>query len=352
MFFQSKKLIGLDIGTANIKMAEVDFSRKGSTLVNFAILPTPPRAINGGEISDPAAIAEAIKTITLNLKTKRKNAAIGLWGTSVITKRIMIPQMDEKLVGGQIRWEAEQYIPFDINEVNIDFKILKSFQTSAENMEILLVAARQDVAFLYQDIVASSGLNCSVIDVSGFALANCFLNNWGSQKGQTVALMNIGAAITNFVVIENGEVIFCRDIPVGGLTYTMEIHKGMGISLEEAEAMKISACTGQAAPDEVAKILQSSHEILAEEVQSSLDFFVNTTPGLPVQQCLVTGGASRTTGLINFLSQHTKMGFQIFDPFRNVKINEKNMSGDFTSEIRDFAAVALGLGMRAAGDAS
>jgi type IV pilus assembly protein PilM len=350
MFFQSKKLIGLDIGTANIKMAEVDFSKKGSTLVNFAILPTPARAINAGEIADPAAISDALKVLLGNLGTKRKNTAVGLWGTSVISKRIVIPQMDEKLVSGQIRWEAEQYIPFDINEVNIDFKILKSFQSSPENMDILLVAARQDMAFLYQDIVQSAGLTCSVIDVSGFALANCFLNNWGSQKGQTVALLNVGAAITNFVVIENGEVIFCRDIPIGGLTYTTEIHKGMGISMEEAEAMKISACTGQAAPEDVTRIIAASHESLAEEVQSSLDFFVNTTPGLPVQQCLITGGASRTTGLINFLSQHTKMGFQIFDPFRSVKVNERVMTSDYTNEIRDFASVAMGLGMRAAGD--
>ena len=351
MFFQSKKLIGLDIGTANIKMAEVDFNRKGSTLVNFSIMPTPSRAINGGEIADPAAISDTIKMMIANLKTKRKAIATGLWGTSVITKRITIPIMDEKLVGGQIRWEAEQYIPFDINEVNIDFKILKSFQSSPENLDILLVAARQDIAFLYQDLVQSAGLNCSVIDVSGFSLANCFLNNWGAQKGQTVALMNIGAAVTNFVVVENGEVIFCRDIPVGGLTYTGEIHKSMGMSFEEAEAMKISACTGQAAPEEVGKILQTTHEVIAEEVQSSLDFFVNTTPGLPVQQCLVTGGASRTTGLINYLSQHTKMNFQIFDPFRTVKINDRQLTADYVSEIRDFASIAVGLGMRAQGDA-
>lgn len=351
MFFQSKKLIGLDIGTANIKMAEVDVSRKGSTLQNFAIMPTPARAINGGEISDPAAISDTLKAMIGNLKTKRKAVATGLWGTSVISKRITIPMMDEKLVGGQIRWEAEQYIPFDINEVNIDFKILKSFQSSPENLDILLVAARQDIAFLYQDIVQSAGLNCAVIDVSGFSLANCFLNNWGSQKGQTVALMNIGAAITNFVVIENGEVIFCRDIPAGGLTYTNEIHKAMGITMEDAESMKISACTGQAAPEEVAKIIQGTHEVLAEEVQNSLDFFINTTPGLPVQQCLVTGGASRTTGLINYLSEHTKLGLQIFDPFRSVKVNDRALSPDFVSEIRDFAAIAMGLGMRAAGDA-
>lgn len=351
MFFKSKKLIGLDIGTANIKMAELDISRKSATLNNFAVMPTPPRAISGGEISDPAAVSEALKTMLLNLRTKRKATAVGLWGTSVITKRIAIPQMDEKLVAGQIRWEAEQYIPFDINEVNIDFKVLRQFHSNPDTMDVLLVAARQEVAFLYQDIVQSAGLECSVIDVSGFAFANTFLHNWGSQRGQTVALMNIGAAITNFIVIENGEIIFCRDIPVGGLTYTTEIHKGMGMSMEEAEAMKISACTGQAAPEEVMKIIQGAHEIVAEEVQSSIDFFVNTTPGLPVSQCLVTGGASRTSGLINMLAQQTKLNLEIFDPFRNVYVNEKLMTPEYVSEIRDFAAISVGLGLRAIGDA-
>ena len=351
MFFKSKKLLGLDIGTANIKLAEVDFSRKNSTLINFAISPTPARAINGGDLSDPAAIAGTIKNMLASMKSKRKAASVGLWGTSIITKRISIPHMDEKLVSGQIRWEAEQYIPFDINEVNIDFKILKNFQSNPETMEILLVAAKQDVALLYQDIVQSSGLQCSIVDVSGFALANCFLNNWGAQKGQTIALMNMGASITNFIVIENGEIVFCRDIPVGGLTYTGEISKAMSISAEEAEAMKISACTGQAAPEEVSKAILSTHDIIGEEIQSSLDFFVNTTPGLPVQQCFITGGASRTSGLINHLAQHTKMGFQIFDPFRTVKLNGKHLTSEYVSEIRDFASTAVGLGMREVGDA-
>ncbi|MGE0527151.1 MAG: type IV pilus assembly protein PilM [Bdellovibrionales bacterium] len=350
MFFRPTKIIGLDIGTANIKMAELDVSRKSATLSSFSIMPTPPRAINGGEIVDPAAVAETLKNMLATSRSKRKHVAVGLWGTSVITKRISIPQMDEKLVAGQIRWEAEQYIPFEIGEVNIDFKVLRQFQSSPENMDVLLVAARQEVAFLYQDIVQSAGLNCAVLDVAGFALANCFSNNWGVQKGQTVALMNIGASVTNFVVIENGEVIFCRDVPVGGMTYTSEIHKAMGMSIEEAEALKISACTGQAAPEEVAGIIQNVHEIVAEEVQSSIDFFINITPGLPVQQCFVTGGASRTVGLLQYLGQQTKLKFEIFDPFRAIRINEKTLSYDYVSEIRDFSAVAVGLGLRAPGD--
>ena len=351
MFFQSKKLVGLDIGTANIKMAEMDVNRRGGgTLLNFVVVPTPERAINAGEIIDPGAISDVLKGILNTSPTKRKNASVGMWGTSVITKRITIPLMDEKLVAGQMRWEAEQYIPFDINEVNIDFTTLKSFKTSPDTMDVLLVAARQDMAFLYRDIVQSAGLNCSVIDVSGFALANCFLSNWGSQKGQTVALLNIGAAITNFVVVEDGEVVFCRDIPVGGLTYTSEIQKTMGISFAEAEAMKISACTGQAAPEEVMRVINDSHVILAEEIQSSFDFFVNTTPGLPVKQCFVSGGASRTNGLLKYISDNSKLTLEIFNPFKSIKVNEKNLSPTFVSEVADFASIAVGLAMRTVGD--
>ena len=158
MFFSSKKLIGLDIGTANIKMAEMELTRGGGTLSSFSITPTPPRAITGGEITDPGAISDTLNQMMGAHKSKRKNAAVGLWGTSVITKRISIPQMDEKLVAGQIRWEAEQYIPFDINEVNVDFKTLKQFQASPETMEVMLVAARQDQAFLVPGHRAELGL--------------------------------------------------------------------------------------------------------------------------------------------------------------------------------------------------
>ena len=350
MFFSSNKLLGLDIGSSTIKLAELDVGRKGAVLNGFALCPTPPKAVVSGEIVEPTAIAEAIRGLVTQLKTKRKHVASGLWGTSVIVKRIAIPQMEEKLVAGQIRWEAEQYIPFDINEVNIDFQVLKGFQSNPESMDILLVAAKHDAAVVHQDIAQTAGLTCSILDIGGFALANCFIKNWGSGKGQTVGIFNVGANITNFVVIENGEIVFCRDIPVGGATYTAEIQKAMGISPEEAESMKISAGSGQAAPDEVLNAIQATHEIIAEEVQSSLDFFLNTTPGIPIQQCFVTGGGAKTPNLIAALSKATKIPMDILDPLRNVRINERNLNPGFVSEIRDFCAVAVGLGFRTVGD--
>src|SRR5262249_25468839 len=163
---------------------------------SFALCPTPPKAVVSGEIVEPNVIADAVKGLVSQMRSKRKNVASGLWGTSVIVKRISIPQMEEKLVAGQIRWEAEQYIPFDVTEVNIDFKVLKGYQSNPETMDILLVAAKHDAAFVHQDIIRGAGMACAVLDVGGFALANCFLKNWESAKGQTVALFNIGASIT------------------------------------------------------------------------------------------------------------------------------------------------------------
>lgn len=350
MFFKSKKLIGLDIGTSSIKMAELDVSRRGASLKAFAMVPTPSQSVVGGDIIQPQLISEAVAALAAELKSKKTSIATGLWGTSVIVKKISIPKMDEKLVAEQIRWEAEQYIPFDVNEVNLEFEILKASRQSAETMDVLLVAARQENLFKYVEIVEGAGLQCAVIDVGGFALANCFEKNYGPIPGQNVAVMNIGASVTNFVVIENGEVVFCRDIPVGGLTYTGDIQKAMGISFEEAEAMKISLSSGQPTPEEVSAVIQAAHETVSEEINGSIDFFTNTSQGGTISQCYITGGGSRTPGLITHLSNYIKIPCDVFDPFHKIGHSDKALSPSYIAQIRDFAAVAMGLGLRLQGD--
>ncbi len=350
MFFKSDKLIGLDIGTSTIKVAELDVSKRGGTLVGFAMTPTPPQAVVGGDIINPEAIAESVSSLIRELNTKRKNIAAGLWGTSVIVKKISIPKMDEKLIGDQIRWEAEQYIPFDINEVQIEYEILKGSVRSAEAMDILLVAARSENVYKYAEIIAATGLNCSILDVGGFALSNCYFKNYANSESGNAILLNMGASVTNFVAIEHGEVVFCRDVPVGGLTYTGEIQKAMGISFEEAESMKISVSTGQPAPEEVAGIIQTAHEIMIEELQGSIDFYLNTSPGTSLGNCYITGGCSRTPGLIAQLSKKTKLSCEMFNPFQNIGFNDQSLSMSYISQIKDFAAVAMGLGLRKDGD--
>jgi type IV pilus assembly protein PilM len=347
--FGQKKIIGLDIGTSSIKIAELDVGRRTSSLLSFGITPMPPNSFSGGDITNTQAVSEAIRELLKQTKTKRRLAATGLGGTSVIVKRVSIPRMDEKLIAEQIRWEAEQYIPYDINEVNLGFEVLKSTSGPAENMDLLLIAAVQSHVFKYAEALNMAGLSLNVLDVSGFALVNCFKKNYGDMQGQTVALLNVGAAATTMIVLENTEAVFCRDIPVGGLNYTYDIQKGLNISQEEAEAIKLSTSKNQTVPAEAMAIIQSTHEVVADEIKASFDFFLNTAQSQGVTRCFVTGGGSKTVGVIDRLAKIVPC--EKLDPFFNIKTNPKVFSAEYISQIREFSAVAVGLGLRAAGDA-
>ncbi|MCB0342836.1 MAG: type IV pilus assembly protein PilM [Pseudobdellovibrionaceae bacterium] len=348
MFFGKKKIIGLDIGTSTIKLAELDVSKRSATLVSFGMLETPPNSVSGGEVIDSGAIGATIGQLVEDVNSKRKLAATSLWGTSVIVKRISIPRMEESLIAEQIRWEAEQYIPYDVNEVNLAFQVLKQANKSPETMDILLVAAVQEKAFKSAETIELAGLKCAILDVAGFALANCFFRSYGDRATGNALLLNVGATTTNFVVVSKGEVVFCRDIPVGGSTYTSELQKGMGINSEEAEVMKMSVASGQPAPDEAAAIIQSVHDIVADEISGSVDFFVNTSDADQIKQCFVTGGGSKMPGLLTRLSNI--MNCEKFDPFLGINYSKKVFSASYIDQIRDFSAVAIGLGLRGVGD--
>ena len=341
--FNKKKILALDVGSATIKVAEVDYSRSRSTLVAFGVAPTPANSFAGGEILNPQSIAETIRALVNQIKTKRTHAATALSGTSVMVKRITIPRIDAKLIPEQIRWEAEQYIPYDINEVNLEYEVLKS-NTSVESMDILLVAAIQGHVFKYAEAISLAGLNCAVLDVSGFALANCFKTNYGDLTGQSIALLNIGATSTSMVVLDNKEVVFARDIPVGGSNYTADLQKGLNVSQEEAEAIKLSIGKDKTAPAEAQDILSATTEVVSDEIKASFDFYLNSASSHSITRCFVTGGASRTVGLLERLSKIVPC--EKMDPFFGVKINPKAFSPSYIEQIRDLAAVAVGLGMR------
>lgn len=349
MFFKSKKIIGLDIGSSSIKLAEMDVTRSGAQLVSFGFAPTPPSAVTGGEIVEIPSVGSAIQTLLQEVKTKRKNVATAMWGTAVIVKKITIPKMDRKMIKDQIRFEAEQYIPFDINNISLAHHILNS-SSSPETMDLLLIAAQNELVTQYTQVVHVAGLNCGILDVSGFALANAFELNYGKIPNEAIGILNFGASITNFVVIQNGEVIFCRDIPVGGANYTNEIHKSMGVTVHEAEALKLSAVSRREVPDEVHSIISATNEAVTEEIRSSLDFLSATSNGLVLSRCFYTGGSSATSGLIETVTRVTGIHFEQFNPFLKLTANSKKFSQDYLDQISPFAGVVTGLALRQLGD--
>lgn len=349
MFFTDKKVVALDIGTSSIKLAELDFSRRIPTLKKFAVLPLSPGLVSGGEIVEPTAVAQAIESLVKSVKSKRKYVSTGMWGTSVIVKKISMPKMEEKLVAEQIKWEAEQYIPFDVNEISLEYHILETRSANMESMEVLLVAAKQEFLFRILEAVEGAGLKCGVVDVSGFALANCFEANYGTVDG-TIALLNIGAGVTNFVVVERGEVIFCRDVAVGGYNYTSDIHKSMGVSLVEAEALKISASLGQEVPDEVNRIIANTNEQVVDEIRNSFEFFGATSNSASPQRVVVSGGSIFIPGLVDQMTKAIGLSYELLDPFTRLGYDSKVFSAEYISQIKAISPVVLGLAMRKFGD--
>lgn len=348
LLFSSKKVIGLDIGSNTIKMAELQLNKQGAELLSFAITPTPVGSMVGGEINGPDQIAAAVQALIQSIRSKRKMVSLGVWGTAVIVKKITIPKMDVKLIPEQLKWEAEQYVPFDIKDVSLAHYLLKG-AGSSETMDILLIAARNEILRQYNLAINQSRLQTSIVDVSGFALANCFELNYGLFPGETVALLNFGSQVTNFVVIQDGQVVFCRDVPVGGMNYSQEIQKEMGVSYEESEVLKISAVNKGAVPDEVHSILNSTNQIIADEIRSSFDFFNSGNSGAPVSRCYFTGGTSFIPNLMGQVSSSIGVQMELFNPFLKIKYSKK-LTPDYISQISSFAPVAIGLGVRQVGD--
>jgi type IV pilus assembly protein PilM len=347
-FFSSKKIIGLDIGASAIKMVQLDVGKGSATLNGFGFIPTPPQSIVGGEIADPVALSSSIKSLVTELKSNRKSVAVGLWGSGVIVKKISIPRVDENVLADQIKWEAEQYIPFDIKEISLEHYVLKT-SASAEMMDILLVAAKKPLVFRLMDIISGCDLTCDIVDLSTFALANCYTYNYGISS-DIVALLDIGSQITNFAIIQDGQVMFCRDVPVGGFTFTADISREMGVSLEEAEGLKLAAFSNQQVPSEVSNVIKNTTESVAEEIQNSFNFFSATGATGAISKFLVTGGSSGMTGFADYLTQVTGAPNEVFDPFIKVKYSTRKFSREYIDQIRPYSAVGIGLALRAKGD--
>jgi type IV pilus assembly protein PilM len=261
----------------------------------------------------------------------------------------LFSRIDKKLIAEQIKWEAEQYIPFDVNNIALSYHIIPS-TASGETMDVLLIAAQRELVDQYISSTAGTGLQANIIDVSGFALANIFEINYGKNPGETICLLNIGAGVTNFVVISDGQVIFSRDLPVGGFNYTNEIHKELGITLTEAESLKIGAVDKGAVPDEVQSILSATNELVTEEIRNSFEFFAGSNLGVVFSRCYLTGGSSMIPGLAEQIAAASRTRLELMNPFLKLTVGN-NFSREYIRQIAPFAAVAMGLGLRKSGDA-
>jgi type IV pilus assembly protein PilM len=354
LFSRNKPVVGLDIGSSHIKLLQLEHDARADKwrLISFGMTELPPEAIVDGSVMNTNVIVDAINALIAQHRVKPKNVVASVSGNSVIIKRINLPMMTLDELEESILWEAEQYIPFDINDVNIDVQILEGASDDPGQMEVLLVAARKDLVNEYMSLIQQAGLRPVVMDVDSFAVANMFRLNYGEVEG-SVALINIGASNVNIHVVRDGISAFTRDIGMGGRRFTEEIQRTLNISYEEAEAMKVGGDESDASamvPQEIEQVLASVGESLANEIQRSLDFYLSTSAGDGIGQVYLSGGAARTPGLARAISKQTGLPVDIVDPFRAIEISEREFSPAYLRDIAPQAAVAVGLAVRRPGD--
>ncbi len=347
MIFSSKKVVGIDLGSSSIKLAQVSKSKGSALLENFALTQTPMQTINNGDIIDTYLLGEAIKMIHKEQRFSSKNACIGMWGATSIVKKITMPKVDSKALKEQIKYEAQQYLPFDISQVTLEHHILP-FSSSPDQMDILIVAGQNDLIAKYIEVMAHGGLKTSIIDVSSLALSNIFEFNYG-KLNEPVGIFNFGSISTQFVVVFQGEILFARDIPVGGFTFTNEISKNMGITLEEAESLKLSGQSGEV-PESTKTFMNMALDNVTEELRNSIDFYSASGGDFQISKAFYTGGASLTEGLIDHVSEQLKIKFEVLNPLIKVRSNNKKITPGYLQQISPFLAVSLGLALRAVGD--
>lgn len=351
MLFQKKKdVIGIDIGSSSVKMVCLKEAKGGYQLSGLGLAMLPAEAIVDNTIMDSSSIVEVVRGLVESQKIKTKNVATSISGHSVIIRKIQLPIMTEEEMEASIQWEAEQYIPFEISEVNLDFQILGPDANDASLMNVILVAAKKDFVNDYVALFKECGLNPQVMDIDCFAVENVFEVNHGTDADEVVALIDMGASSMNVNVLRGGMSVFTRDIQVGGSAYNEEIQKRLGLNNEDAEIAKLGGAVADVTPEAVAEVIEDATESLTQEVQRSIDFFSATSSDEKVQKVYITGGVSKVPAVKKSLENRLGVEVHLLDPWRQISVNEKDFDPEYLQAMGPIYTVAAGLAMRRMGD--
>ena len=351
MFFsKSKNVVGLDIGSSAVKLVELK-EKKGGTfeLVKMGLERLSPEAIVDGSIMDSSLVVETISRLNSEKAIKNSNYATSLSGHSVIIKKISLPAMSPEELAESIQWEAEQYIPFDINDVNLDYVPLTS--GSGDNIDVILVAVKKEKINDYTSVISQTGKVPVLVDVDAFALQNAYEMNYPVSEGKVLALVNVGASVTNVNVLSGSTSMFWRDITFGGNQYTDAIQREMSLSFEQAEDLKKGQAVGDRTVQQVIPILNSVSEDFSGELRKTLDFFTATSGADRVDEIVLSGGGSGVLNLDATLRDKFGIPVTIMDPFKRVTVDEKEFNPELLAELGPSMAIAVGLAMRKLGDA-
>jgi len=345
-FISGQKLtVGLDIGSHAVKVCEFKQSGDKYKLVSIGSAVLPPNCIEDGVLQNPEAVGKVISALSKNLQLKGKKVAISISGYSVIVKKINLMTMAEKELASHIQAEAEQYIPFDIDEVYLDFQDLKTNTAEDERTDVMLVAAKKEVVDGYLKMLRDIGLHAVVVDVDAFALENAYGANFGG-KTENVALIDIGASKMNINIVSKGTSVLARDIVLGSRLLTETIQSHFGISFEEAESLKIGGVTAGDRKNQLEEIFVNTCTQWVTEAKRALDFYYSNYPEEIISKLVLSGGGSKVKGLARLFVEETGIKTEIFKPFARAETDQNKIDPDFLNAIAPEMALSAGLATR------
>ena len=353
MFFsRTKSLVGLDIGSSAVKVVELRQTANGYKVAAIGSEPLPQDSIVDGAIIDGVVVADVIREVCERNNIKTREVAASLSGNAVIVKKIILPLMSEEELAESIYWEAEQYIPFDIQDVNLDYQVLETgaADTTRGTMAVLLVAAKKEKIADYTGVISQAGRVPVVVDVDAFALQNAFEVNYGIDMARVAVLVNAGASAININIVEGTQSLFTRDIAFGGNAYTEALQKELSLTFEDADLVKRGFPVDGVSAEDADPIIRTVTENLLLEIEKTFDFFKATAASDRIDQLILSGGTARIDGFRHAFETRFDLPVSAFDPFRQVALDTKKLSEERRRELIPTAAVAVGLALRRVDD--
>ena len=339
-------ITGVDIGSHAVKVCQLQKTGKGYSLLALGSAALPPGSVEDGVLQDPEEVGQIVAALFKNLKIKNNRVGISISGYSVIVKKINLEVMSEEELHEYITSEAEQYIPFDIDEVYLDFEDLHTATDEDDRTDVMLVAAKKDVIDDYLEMLQEQKLKPVLVDVDGFALENIWETT--SQQLENVALVDIGASKMNINIIADGASVLARDIVVGSDQLTEQIASSLGVEYEEAEKIKLGLVPVEENREELEEIFTQTCTQWVLEIKKAIDLYVANNPDQPLQRLVLSGGGSKVAGLKDFIASETGLEVISFNPFQDMKVNEKKIDRAYLNAIAPEMAIAAGLAIRPA----
>ena len=343
-FGRKKLTVGLDIGSGLVKLVVIDHSTGEPELVKVAITPVLADAIVEGEVMDPGIVADAIRGLFVSGGVKQKQVVVAVGGRDVIVKKIQMDRMKETDAREVIRWEAEQHVPFDMENVELDFQILDPGGEGLQ-MSVLLVAAKRELVENKVSLLTDAGLVPELIDVDAFALHNAFeLNHPDAMQGM-VGVLNIGHEVTNINILEDGVPVLTRDLAIGTRRFREDLQRERGLTAEDAEKL-LQAFERSPVLD---PYVESRGEEMAVGIERAAAFLqTSSRGGASMTKIYTSGGGSRIPGLSEVLAQRLGVAFERANPIQNIKVRDGVFETLAVDEVVPLLMLPVGLALRAA----